>query len=219
MCILLICVYSAAVKMMRKRVQTNRDEVVLPELNDYEWKRLHDVLLYPCESGPHQRSGAWRAAKHRIKRKLKEILDKKFIDWETCQKLKHEFEDDDEMLAHFGILHLVQRGGRILPPEGISLPSSSSSTAPSEQSVPSSSGNVSSGSQPLQDDAAAAGGVPSSVDPPFEMPMLDVDEEPVQPNSSPADEEPHPTEEQSASGTLHVFLNTVYYIVPAIIHS
>jgi hypothetical protein len=171
------------------------DHVVqCPELHPDEWKVLHDVLLYPCVSGPgHHNKGAWRNAKRRVRKKLTEILRNQWIDADTRVKLSGVFEDDE--LNRFRILHLVK-------PESVRL--SGLSGLPLV--------GIRADQHQLQQHQQQHAPESISANPPFpsETPMdVDVVAAAVPPSGQ--DDEPAP---ESAGGMFHNFISSLYFSFP-----
>lgn len=205
--------------LLTNTLETNHDEelsqfIELPELNENEWKSLHDVLLYQCASGPHHKNAAWRSAKRRIKSKLRKILDKQSIDWVHRGKLRSRFSDFE--LERFGILHLVERGDHV--PSTASVPSTAtpSGTPPAsgmraDQQQVSASGPIVSASNnndsrsQHHEDAA----VPSCSNAPSSQSPMDLDDAAVPPSSS-QDEEPEP---ESARGKYIFAVHALSYLI------
>jgi hypothetical protein len=186
-----------------RRIRTNHEpqvqsasdatEVPLPKLNPHEWNLLHGILLGPSR-GPRS-DGAVKSAKYRVGQRLREILKNQFLDFESCARLDHVF--NNVQLERIGILHLVERACR---PAGPSQPQEASTS--SVQSSSDSSGNDPSGSQHLQH-APPAMVIPpsSSSNPSMFMDIDDVDDAAVP--SQHADEPP-----ESAGGTHDFFLRS-----------
>lgn len=99
----------------------------LPKLSPDEWRSLHLVLLNRrCSVNQEGGGAAWRSAKCRVGKRLKEIYRSQFLDFESCNKLKEAFNPDQ--LQRIGIFHLVERAC-------VTVPSSSADAVPGNHAI------------------------------------------------------------------------------------